>query len=879
MSDASAALNEIHRSEDADEVIKWLDRSAEFGPHDRWRIVAAALYGLRDLGYPGFGDIASRCSIEMTGIEGRTARSALSGWVRNQPETTKLSTIRNLVEELVPTNATDRINAAIWTIISVGYRTPEAIRSLLSIAAQSQAKSVSQDVRDAAVWAIAQLGDGRKLLRQLATSLADRDQLTISLLTTAGYIGSASLLPVVSTLWGRHSQDSAYNQDILRAFAGIADANRKWAVWIWDAIIANDSEEIRAIMRFAGDISQKFDCEDVPSYFIRQLEPQNPTSYDAEGVEPHWHIYLRLQELTGPRQLRGLRSALPLTENAIEALKRDACIDTQNKSYGQTKLTYLKLAAWDTILRLGLSNVKVWLPDAMCDTSPFTSGDLCQLAGFLRLQEALPQLTTWVKAVDTQRQLALSAVRALGLIGSPSAFGAICESRFFDGQHVPQDVADAMANCCLTMGGADGLIELLAKPQRYKHLWIAAAAGLEEVAVRNISLVKPLRESLFSLLHNEDLRQREGFGYVVSSVGFLDRQQQVIPTLRRWAESEPQSEHGIRASEVLARWGNLQDYPHLIEAIGLRNNKDGQWTRARELSSQEAFVLGILYLGTPAMFGPAVAQVIQHERYDVAFQVLRQLGTVASSDTPSEVVEALVSRAAEGNTRYHTETSTLYLLSRLAPERFIHQFSADGNQRLTESTRAAIVECLCEIGRTTTHLELVEERLATSIRDKAWSVRRLASRSLGKVAPDRLLIEVRRLLGSDLSEERTFGVEATTWIRDHSTRMKFLKQGQRDPEASVRQVASRCEADSRVGEQRASVLKEVLHVADEDLLSVWHLARALVELGDDHTLGQLREGARKPAFGANKRAWLSWIAKDLERQWKSKSRKWTEVAD
>ncbi len=519
--------NEIRAAKKPEEVLTLLHRADEYDEDTRWRVLSSGLDRLWDLEYPDFeNELLEQCALR-SGYEGHFIHGLLKRWLKENPHK-RDDVICRLLPELDKPD-TIRVQNVLWTFIFIGYRDEALQRKLLAFVTAPP----DEQTKYIALWGLAWLGySDRAFLEETIQKVLEQVDVIPELVLRCGsHLASLKLLPYFQDclLRAKFSSDTKTElQTVLYVLSDTAQTHPEVASAVWDTIIQyagrseNGVDALYNALKLASEITRGIDDGRVVDFFLHRLEPDAPEHLREQGrMSNHYHPYLRLSDLEQPQQLAAMSTSLNRADadtrnKVIECLHQDAVLDTDNKGAWQTQLTLIKEHSWNIVLRLDLSEARQWLVEAFNETSPFTLADICRLAGFLRVTEAVPNLHNIIKRTDWREpggihtEPGLAALRALGSIGTKEAFQALTDSQvsFKYGKPdvsiaatTPLEHGEAFIACVLTMQDAAPLIDCLEQsPAAMPHCWISCAFALQQVMFTAPALVTPYRERVFALL-------------------------------------------------------------------------------------------------------------------------------------------------------------------------------------------------------------------------------------------------------------------------------------------------------------------------------------------------------------------------------------------
>lgn len=885
-------LGEIRVSEDANEVLAFLRSADGIGEDARWRVLSSALDRLEELQYPDFQQELLKQCVLRSGYDAYSIRSMLNRWLQQQPVPKRNEIIQWLLNNLEESN-TSTVENALWTLITVGIRT-EALEEKFTDFIR---EAPSQEIQIIALWGLVWMGyPDTELLEAAVAQLINRRIEVPELLTRCGRgLASLKLLPTFLELFKRTpipAEVPIFGIDLLTnllyVLADTAEAHSEVTPEIWDAIAAHGDVLVQKLC-FTGGIVEKIDDGRVPDFLLHSLIPVSPEDFrEGRFVNPHYHSYLMLNQLSSQNQLNYLHGSLARVDATVRgrilvALKLDAMIDTQNMGAYETSISHVKESCWDIILRLNLEQTSEWITEALRnETGPFAAAELCNLIGYLRVTQSVEKLRSWANQEGWDQKeglnivLGLAVIEALGNIGTPEAFAALTVSQVsFAGRYAdksfadttPRNYGDAFTACLMSADAeqnAQALItQLEEEPRAHPRRWIACASALQDIVRSKPDLMRPYQQRIYALLSRDGIYQSEFLHFLVAAVSHLPQDDKIEQILLDWARS---TNHGaIEAVIALAHWHRLQTHSDLLEKIGLFSDELGVWHVSRPLDYSEAFIVGLLFLSNPELFTPALCDLIERGSHREAVQVLRLL---RNENVSTVILETLVRRAHAVNQSFRAEGDVLLALSRVDPVRFVHEFRYEISSSWHAAAREAIVYYGGDI-----EVSFPSNLMAAYLNDPIYVIRRAAARSLANKSPERLreVIDV-SAISSDV-ETRIRAIEAAVWLDDNKAFVSYLKQAKQDREEKVRSAAREASLDRRRVKLSREYLHRILETPANELLTSWHYGQALQKTGDDETLHRLNEAVAEPGLPPNKCAYLRKLRDEVKKNWQEWEKK------
>jgi hypothetical protein len=411
----------------------------------------------------------------------------------------------------------------------------------------------------------------------------------------------------------------------------------------------------------------------------------------------------------------------------------------------------------------------------------------------------------------------------------------------------------------------------------------AAAGTLPKLAAEGLLHARHgqiLGDALLGGIRDRDMYE---VSCLVAPLGYLSSPglpKRLLNLLTEWA-TEGADWLSWRSLEVLARRGMLLSIPDPIRRrLHLEMRRDGWHMERSGMDDQAAFIVGLLYILDRRTFEPAIAEVIEHEDWSGALQVLSCLmrvhGATGMVRLPRSIRRALTQRLTTRSSATGVEVELVHYMAVLAPSELIQSRWAEVWSSWTPEARAAWADAIRGAGlRTRRSLRNAARSLLVELaRDGHFMVRRSAYRALAAVAP-RALGELSMAWSySESPDLRQRAAEAVQWSRNLPRAV--LRQVLSDPEAHVRKAARDALDEQRRREWSNEYTSQVLHggTSSDGILRSWRYGRALASLGDDDSIALLRERIPARELFPNQRWWIGQIESQLEKQWSERVRAW-----
>ena len=497
----------IIAADQPEEVLPFLESVGSYDDETRWTVIGAAFRTLAALHYIGLHELGLELSYKLPFRERDWLQDFLIDWADQlsleQRESVYAWWLSSLAKDLVVGTDAQRLEGALWMTNTIGRRTPEIEQCLERLSGITGEHDVPVEVSDQSLWALTSLGypDDEALIQRLEQRLQSEDHGLYWLLPATRILTPLSLIPVILNMYRLHRDENNY-ASLLWVIADLALANPGEADNIWQAIETDiTSSSIRTIAG-AGNVTSQIDSPKVIDFFLGQINNSMSSGRGvAGGIDPHYHVYNRMRNLSRLRHLEAYRhSTFRNSFSLIEGIRQDACLDTGKDTAWTTVESSLKRMAWDIGLRLNLDKIVEWFPAALEEANSYVFGAVGDLAGYIRATSAIPALHAAVKSADTKVTMGVASIRALGNIGTRDAFDALIDSRIKMGNDVPQALPDALANSTLLMNECGPLIEILIDDAIDPLTRMACAASTEQVAAKRAILLEPFKKQIIMLL-------------------------------------------------------------------------------------------------------------------------------------------------------------------------------------------------------------------------------------------------------------------------------------------------------------------------------------------------------------------------------------------
>jgi len=841
-------------------------------------------------------------------------RECLEEWIAQYPERESAALRLRILDDLLHRFQARPSPALCWTFAYIGYREARVVSALWDHASRNEGKT-----GEAALVALTALGvpqpDRPRLLEALHQRL--QRQVTQPLLVALRRLADPASLDLVREtcfLAHRDRQVTVAHWDMLLALAVLADIadahdeQEELQDRVWSLIAEQydlDPGNVAHMVNLGGDVAPRCDSRRVVPALLTWL---GQATDEEKQQQRNPILSYRLEECVRPRQLASWQQEL--IPAVIPVLRQSACQDTRFAGRSMTHEMYRKEAAWGTLLRMGYAEALEWFEEAVIgETNPYLRGKLCDLFACFRL-ERLPDAI--IAAItgrydadvrDTTGRVAAEISSRLGAVkvargtASWQAFEALLECGLTtDGQPLLVAVqALAEVTCALARSGVllsvgQLLVETVVKHSR-RASRLAAARALEALALEQ-ELPAPLLKTLLDVLLSQPDRDSYERSIILATLALQQSSlDALLPQLKQWAR-ERDDELALQSFTILARRGVLLTEDALRMRLGLpAAEPDATAVAVLGRADWRAHITGLLYLSHPERFAPLVADLIGTLPWASAIQLLGKLpafaGDRGQQPLPREVVDALLQRVRQRQSRTGAELDLIGLTAQLIPEELAREAWDRFWPDWLPEARTALADALGTLHEISQAADAQRVDLLLMLTgDGQYPVRRAAYRGLQRCAGH---ILHRWCWTWALSDERTLrmrAAEACAWLlpegeqgQTHATISRMLAA---DPEPVVRQTAMRTRQEryKRLwAEAYLTRLMESIQASSRstgDVLAVWPYAEALKRVGDDTTIQTLRTMLGSQELPPNLRHWYQLIVKETGEGWEKAIKKWPQ---
>jgi hypothetical protein len=483
--------------------------------------------------------------------------------------------------------------AAIKTAWVVGYRDDQLHAELTRIAGLQGEPHKDQDAEGYALAVLATMSypDPDAIAGALRSRLARIGRLTEPDLWTAMHVATLDMIPAL--------QQAAAASDSLgaeHALLELASRNPDAAHNVWEVFKYLDDER-RFLL--ASNAANRINLEEVGEYLLaealtafQQLEHRNVlpprTPFSMQTCQTDWRVS---------------RANESLSLRTTELLRSPAVKPTGSEGF-QTIESLNREAAWNVILRLGLSEARRWLPESMAYTANFTILEVAEIASFLQVTEAVEPLARIVKDETLRVGLGVGCLKSLGILGTQKAFQALLDSqvRIQQGGErlLPRALVQAMVSVCMTQNTCEPVWKILSDPAARTEMREACAYAVEDLS-KFVNSPVPRADDIVSLLSNEG-KALPGYDQLVFALSRFPDDRTALEFLRNLGRSKYESP---KLTQALAVTGLLNEFPERIEKLGFNRVSEG-WILEKPLDGRRRLVSS----SGRSDFEPAVQQIL-----------------------------------------------------------------------------------------------------------------------------------------------------------------------------------------------------------------------------------------------------------------------------
>jgi hypothetical protein len=849
-------IRQILEGRDIDALLGLIN-DPQVSEDEQSNVILGALSQLEALLYADLPELVVKVCVEAPEkIAEEVRHFFLSYWIKREGYHYRQEVITLLINTLRKAD-TDQVIAAILTAWVVGYRDDQLEAELVRIAGLNGEPHPDQNAQGYALAVLSDMAyaDSGAITQALKSRLERIGHLTKPDCWAAIHAASPDMIPA---LCAADDPGSVAVHALLELPSRYPDA----VFDVWKAFESLD-EDTRFL--YASTAVKEIDLEDIGNYVVSEVltafqnrEHRNllpPANLLLRANLPsHISFFLKIRDSLSPEQ--------------INWLKFPAVTSTGKRIRFQTAESLNKEAAWDVILRLGLKVTLEWLPEAMSEEVNFILAELGEIASFLQVKEAVKPLSSAIRDEAFDAGIGVSCLRSIGVIGTNEALRALLDSqvRIKHGNErlIPRDWVQAMVSACMTLRSYEQVWSTIANPKADKEIREACAYVIEDIS-NFIEAPLPSPHDIVNLLRTEG-GGLPGYDQLILSLSRFRDDTEALSFLREVGASNHESTELTRA---LALTGILNEFPSRIEKMGLKHTDSG-WVVTNRLDDTSAFALLFLYRNDPS-FESALTQVLADDSRHPAIQVV---ANIRSTDNLSEnILQALWRRALRWNGPNSSDRSVLEAVARIWPNVLmesstiseVSRWSASARRAYLASLRTALVE-----HNNASAIALIASQFLTDAessvrRDAAWLTRD-ANPAVLRQAVDQLAAREEEL------DQAVYILDAAFWLEADWN--LYEERGRSHREPLVRQLTRRLSQERKDVLLAHKYLPTVLQ--SRNYLDTWCYGQALLELGNEETVDGLYRGLPSEVY---RRAYLIWLAKELEKRLEKRRRDQSEKLD
>jgi hypothetical protein len=794
---------------------------------------------------------------------------------------------------------------ACWTVSEIGYRDPDVVEALWSIAYSS-----TKTTADAALFGLSTLdvkGHHRdRLLRTLHRRAARRFSVPLS--GAIRLLADPRSIGVVERHWlsRRDGKDMDHPGHLaLRILAEIADRNpqdRRLQHRMWSIIFRScrdASSELAVDLYLGGDVASR--CNDECVVFdllglVSRHGSDRPAARRRRDM-----LYDRLQECTRPLHVKGFQAFSSVCPPAkrrrvLKCVRSDATRDT-GSPVGPTERSIMKTSAWEILLSLGdLSLLSQYELAVAGESNHYLGKELSELLSCFQLRPPPESVLRFVQEPYAHRRDSTSSewwVRdAATAIAESSAtwesFEALLRFGFtYDGvvlldnvlaltsvAHSLDEASDTRIVPAL-LRGATGPIE------RHRTAALGALRRLATPDARFRELEMPMRD-LLSSDHVSEFDKSQAvrvLAVVYPSPPDDELLNKVVQLARAGSISDPLTWESLVA---LAHWHVLKHYPDLLSShVGLEF-ADRFWVLYKDLRSSErrTVILCMLYEQEPDEFLTPFLSLLRLCDWRNSYVIFRTMEGMVSSRigwSPGKDIRVLLkSRLSEPAEFSSPQVEIVEFLGHTSPDDLCDPALID----LWSTKPAEVLVALADSLKSTEaeiNIDRASRLLVHLVSRSSYAVRRSAYRAMDHLAPAVLFTLSRQYAASPEPDFRLRAAEGLSWLSLEGDAHELFEYLAHDREKVVRERVQAVGVERRDREWARAYESSILSPCgydNETIARLWAAGRALAVVGDDETLDKLRKRLQEVELPAHARRWLSRILKQLEARWREKVKKW-----
>jgi len=832
-------------------------------------------------------------------------RDSFRAWLDQYPDP-RHDEMRNLIlDKLRDALSSDAMEAACFTIGTIGYRRDGDLTALRTIVREH-----NDPDGDVAISTLVALGvpdsDRATVLNAIHRRAESRHT---SLLLSAMYFLADPLNISVFEAWLDTLQGDGPDFPralVLQALARIADRadgdsalqDHMWSV-IWKDI-EKHSDSSEQTVYYNPSIAPMCESPQAISSLV-DLYGQNSGQTGLDTYH-RYLLQLRLQDCVRPRHLEAW-SSHEYDRRVLLALREDALTNSEQTGLHRGVPGDLKVGAWDLLLRLRDGHILDHADEALAqETSPSVRYEICETLACFRLPSIPPVIREWVTsryeltnpATREQGAYRGSAIDVVKGVGTREAFDILLAAGLSIHDNAYRDMADALSDLAVTLardGNSSIAPAVLQTAGNGEEPFQRAAASVALAALAVEGLLSPAMSGPIAALladGNRPVYERSMLLRALDIVEPSNLSGERHDALSLWAHHDDDW-LGWRSLEILARRNLLQNDPELMHRrLGLEKKGD-EWifNPSSKPIRWAGLILGILYRNAPTPFEGAVAESLHSRDWGHVAQLLGQLRLFvqasATKRLPRTIADALLTRLLEQQNAFSGETDLFAVAAEFIPDRLVAELGDNVWTAWRSEARVALADAL---GETLLVASTMESRIVHLLqaltRDAQYAVRRAAYRALGHVSRKTLHVLCEVGAQAARGDVRQRAAEGCIWLGDDDlsgeVTRRTLNVLSTDREPSVRDTATRVRVERRERLWAAGYLDKVCDVdgVGVDVLDVWAYGQALMRVGDDVTLRRLEHRIKDAQLPPHVRHWLGRIHKAVCQRWDKVTADWPE---
>lgn len=829
-------------------------------------------------------------------------RDLLKDWLDQYPDDFRNQIRDKVFEDLLQRTKNNPTESILTTFSVLGYRTTKIFNTLWELVESND------NLSDKALVTLSWLGVPSEKLNIFINELnkGAQNRYNNHLLWALARYGNKKSVEIICEYWLDPQQTKNLNVDVSLAFTAIreilnrCDEDTEYQDRIWSRLV--NIVEINP-----EKLYWDFDIGHIPSACNSSLVV--PQLLNWAGNNPRWfknpswtrHLSaLRLEECVKPNQMRGW--ARIISQEVLDAYKLDACQNTKNDGFFTTSENSVKKTAWETLLRLGYSDVLNWFGEAIAvEDGRFTQQAVMNFLSCFHLDSLPSQSVIWVKEIyDDQdesdgRELSrrMAATQLLRSTASLDAFDVLVNFGYTrDGQILLQST-NAISEVALHLiehghnSVIQTLVDKISNPSEYR-IRLAAAGALEEIAIRKPQLVKKYVNDIIAVVLDEKREDIER-GTLLTCLGHITGWNIPTKLIKKLLDWAPKFDRWLGGGSMylLTNHRMIENYPELVKKTLKLQLRDNNYELLDNEQTFEwaPYIIGILYSQNVDAYASVVASLLDTNDWRIASQIIRQLQYVHRENrvVPDEVMNALINRAMYRQSTIYSETEVFRFLAEVAPDTLAE---TEWEQVLTKWMPNAQVELADALGKaaiSSGYIGKSLQKLEILAANSVYAVRRAAYRSIANISQEHLYQLCEYWFQDSSLEFNLRASEACGWLDDEIEDKKgfaIIHDGvSTHPERRVRETAKITWEERRQriwSEQYLEIALQVKGNSNQDVFDAWCYGEALTQVGDDDTKIRLNHHIANETLPPNVRYWLRRIYKNLEKKWKQKTQKWPD---